>query len=76
MCVCVCMLVCVCVCVCVCLPSFLQFEELERLGYRGIALGFFEDDIQAAFTHDCACCVTPSTVQYIRALSIAGTATY
>ena len=41
-------------------------------GYRCFALEFFEEYVQAAFTTDCECCVTPSTVQYIRALTIAG----
>ena len=49
-----------------------QFDALENLGYRCFALGFFEEDVQAAFTTDCECCVTQSTVQYIRALTIAG----
>ena len=55
-----------------CFVSFFQFEEMESLGYRCVALGFFEEDVQAASTTDCACCVTPATVQYIRALTIAG----
>ena len=42
-----------------------QFDALENLGYRCFALGFFEEDVQAAFTTDCECCVTPSTVQYV-----------
>ena len=50
----------------------LQFDDLERLGYRCLALGFFEEDVQAASSTDCECCLTSSTVQYMRALTIAG----
>ena len=46
--------------------------DLERLGYKVIALGFFEEDVQAAFTTDCECVVNPTTVQYIRALTVVG----
>ena len=52
--------------------EFVSFLEMESLGYRCVALGFLEEDVQAASTTDCACCVTPTTVQYIRALIIEG----
>ncbi len=54
------------------LCTILQFDDLERLGYKGVALGFFEEDVQAAFTTDCECVVNPTTVQYIRALTVVG----
>ncbi len=49
---------------------------MEHLGYKCIALGFFEEDVQAAFTTDCECVVNATTVQYIRALTIVGTLHY
>ena len=43
-----------------------QFDELENLGYRSFALGFFEENVQAAFTTDCECCVTPNIYDWIK----------
>ena len=47
-------------------------EDLEELGYKAAALGFFVDDVQAAYTTNCACCITPSVVDYIHAISMEG----
>ena len=35
-------------------------------------MGFFEDDMQAVHTTDCASCITPGVMEYIRALTVAG----
>ena len=48
------------------------FFLVQGIGYKGIAFGFFEDNVEAVYTTDCACCVTPRVVEYIRAVSIAG----
>ena len=37
------------------------------------AYGFFEDDVQAIYTTKCTCCVTPAVVNYIQAVTVAGT---
>ena len=50
----------------------LQLTELGELGYRAIALGFFEDDVQAVYTPDCSSCITAKLVDYIHAVIIAG----
>ena len=50
---------------------FIIVKELETIGYRAVAFGFFEDDVQAVYTTDC-CCVTAPVVEYIRAVIIAG----
>ena len=55
------------------LPVFIQFTELQRIGYNAVAYGFFENDVQAAYTTSCTCCVTPTIVDYIHAVFIAGT---
>lgn len=52
--------------------SSLQFTELEKIGYHAVAYGFFENDVQAAYTTTCTCCVTPQIVNYIHAVTIAG----
>ena len=44
----------------------------QILQYLSIALGYFEDNIQAAYTTNCACCITSTVVDYIWSLSIAG----
>ena len=44
-----------------------QFDDLENLGYRCLALFFlffFEEDVQSAYTTDCECIVTPSVLPY------------
>ena len=51
---------------------FLHFKELEKMGYQGIVLGFFEDDVQTVSTTDCASCLTYAVVEYIHALTLAG----
>lgn len=50
----------------------LQFIELEKIGYHAVAYGFFENDVQAAYTTTCTCCGTLPIVNYIRAVTIAG----
>ena len=49
----------------------MQFCDLEVLGYKGIALGFFEDDVQVVTTADSSHCVTHKVIDYIRSLIIA-----
>lgn len=56
--------------------SSIQFRELEKIGYRAVAYGFFENDVQAAYTTSCTCCVTPEIVNYIHAVTVAGINTY
>lgn len=46
--------------------------KLEGLGYRAVAFGFFEDDVQMVHTEDCARCFTPKIVEYIRAVITSG----
>ena len=40
-----------------------QFRNLEQLGYRAMAFGFFEDDAQAASTSDCTMVLQPKFVK-------------
>ena len=51
---------------------FLQFKELEDLGYKAISYAFFDDDIQTAYTKHCRCCLERNVIDYIRAVIIAG----
>lgn len=48
----------------------MQFQELEKLGYSGFALGFFDVDVQSVHTSDCATCVSPEITDYFRSLII------
>lgn len=54
------------------MSSHLQFRELESLGYRALAFGFFEQDVQTAYTTECSCAITPSVIDYIRSVIVAG----
>ena len=49
-------------------------RQLQQLGYRAVAYGFFEEDVQVAHTDDCACCAAPGVFQYIHAVTVAGEA--
>ncbi len=48
-----------------------QFKELERIGYSGFAFGFYNMDVQEVHTTDCAACISPEVVDYLRSLIIA-----
>ena len=47
---------------------------MQQLGYRAVAYGFFEEDVQVAHTDECGCCAAPGVVQYniIHAVTVAG----
>ena len=51
---------------------FVQFKELEKMKYRCIAFGFFEDDVQVVTTTDCSSCISPRCIEYIRAITVVG----
>ena len=44
---------------------------MELIGYWAISYGFFEDDVQTAYTTECSCAVIPSVVDYIRSVIMA-----
>ena len=45
---------------------------MESLGYRGLAVGFFEENVQVAFTSDCERCMTGRVVEYLGGITLAG----
>ena len=45
-------------------------DELQGLGYHGIAYGFFEDSIQTAYTQGSQCCMVHSVVKCIESVII------
>lgn len=47
------------------------FKKLETIGYKGLAFGYFQDDVQVVYTENCAACVTTKVIEYIRAVIIA-----
>ena len=49
-----------------------QFRNLEQLGYRAMAFGFFEDDAQAASTSDCTTVLQPKFIEYIHSVTVVG----
>ena len=49
-----------------------QFKQLERMKYRCLAFGFFQDDVQVVTTKDCAGCPSEECIEYIHALTIYG----
>ena len=53
-----------------------QFRELESLGYRALAFGFFEHNVQTVYTTECSCAITPSVIDYIRSVIVAGMYVY
>ena len=52
---------------------FVQLKELEKMSYRCLAFGIFEDDVQDVTTSDCSNCVSVQCLEYIHALTVAGT---
>lgn len=48
----------------------MQFQELEKIGYSGFALGFFDMDVQAVHTSDSEACVCREVTDYFRSLII------
>ena len=50
----------------------LQFQELERLGYRAFAFGIREDSTQLVSTNDVSSCFTPQLIAYLYAVLVAG----
>ena len=54
----------------------IQFEKLEKLNYRCLAFGFFEDDVQVVTTSDCSSCVSARCLEYLHALTVVGTSTH
>lgn len=47
-------------------------EELQSIGYKGVAYGFFDNDIQTAYTTDCVCCVEHRVADFIRSVMVVG----
>ncbi len=47
-------------------------EELQEIGYKGVAYGFFDNDIQTAYTTDCVCCVEHRVADFIRSVMVVG----
>ena len=43
------------------------------MSYRRLAFGICEDDIQVVTTSDCSSCVFLQCLEYIHALTVAGT---
>ena len=47
-------------------------EELQAIGYKGVAYGFIKDEAITAYTTDCAACAENEVVDVIRAVALLG----
>ena len=54
------------------LLCFLQFEELEGLGYVGFSLAFLEGKSQIMGTSSVMKCFSPELIEYLHAVMVAG----
>ena len=45
-------------------------EELQIIGYKGVAYGLFADDILTAYTTDCVCCIEQPVADFIRSVIV------
>ena len=51
---------------------FVQFDELEEIGFTGFAVAFLEEKTQIVGTSSVMKCFTPQFVDYIHSVMIAG----
>ena len=49
-----------------------QFDELESLGYYGLAVAFQKEDVLLSSTSTAEKCVTADFLEYVRAIIISG----
>ena len=47
-------------------------EQLQAIGYNGVAYGLFADDILTAYTTDCECCIEHPVADFIRSVMVVG----
>ena len=50
-----------------------QFEELERLGFEGFAIGFYKECSDLAGTKQAINCVNAALLEYLHAVIVSGT---
>ena len=51
---------------------YFEMEELQAIGYKGVAYGFLKDDVVTAYTTDCAACAENEVVDVIRSVVLLG----
>lgn len=52
--------------------EFIQFQELEKLGYKAFAIGIHEDSTQLVSTKEVSSIFTPQLTSYLHAVLTAG----
>ncbi len=52
--------------------NWLQIKQFQLIGYQVLAVGYFEDDVQVAYTTDLEGLMDQSYVESIRAAMING----
>ena len=53
-----------------------QFQDLERIGYSGFALGYFQEDIQLVGTQAAINSISSALLEYLHAVIVAGKEIY
>ncbi len=47
-------------------------EELQAIGYKGVAYAFLNDEVVTAYTTNCAACANNEVVDIIRSVALLG----
>ena len=58
----------------VCFPfSYMQFQELEELGYQGFAVALYKECTELVGTRMTVNCFNPALIEYLHAIIVSGT---
>ena len=53
--------------------SYVQFQELEELGYQGFAVAFYKECTELVGTRMTVNCFNPALIEYLHAIIVSGT---